>query len=82
MRRTLDLDPGHTLARIWISALPYYCERATVAVVDELAAFDAELAPSNPARWQAKTWLARLNLNNGNYRAAIGDLPPAGAAAS
>ena len=22
-------------------------------------------------RWQAKTWLARLNLNNGNYRAAV-----------
>jgi tetratricopeptide (TPR) repeat protein len=71
VRRTLDLDPGHTLARIWISALPYYCERAPVAVVDELAAFDAGLAPSNPARWQAKTWLARLNLNNGNYRAAV-----------
>ena len=71
VKRTLELDPEHTLARIWVYALPYYCKPAPQAAIDALIAFDARLASSNPARWQSKTWLARMHLNNADYAAAI-----------
>ena len=71
VQRTLELAPRHTLARFWVSVLPYYCERAPDTVVEDLVQFDSFLSPANPARWQTKAWLARLHVNRGEYAAAV-----------
>ena len=71
VRRTLELAPMHTLARIWYPVVPFTCTAPPQTVIDELVRFDADLAPSNPARWQTQVWLARLLLNMGRYREAM-----------
>jgi len=71
VHRTLELAPRHTLARIWQLAVPFNCTAPPQTVIDELVRFDADLAKSNPARWQTQVWLARLLLNMGRYREAV-----------
>lgn len=71
LARTLELAPRHTLARFWITSLPFFCDEAPTSELEALRRFDAQLSPSNPVRWQTQAWLARLNFNNENYDAAI-----------
>lgn len=67
VKRTLELDPHHVLARFLVKAVPFSCSEAPQAVVDELIAFDAAISPDNPVRWVTLTWISLLYLNNGDF---------------
>ncbi len=71
VQRTLELTPRQTLPVFWKDVLPYFCEPAPKAVIDNLALFDRRLSPENPVRWQTQLWLARLHFNAGDYDAAL-----------
>ncbi len=71
MRRVLDLDPGHDVARFLSQVIPYTCQAPPKAVIDDAIQFDATLSPDNPIRWLTLTWIAWLHLNSGDYETAL-----------
>lgn len=71
MRRVVDLDPGHDLARFLSLVIPYTCAAPPPEVVAEAITFDADLSPDNPIRWLTLTWIAWLHLNAGDYETAL-----------
>lgn len=66
LNRTLELDPNHVLARFLVKAVPFTCSPAPRRLIDELAAFDANMSADNPVRWVTLAWIAQLHLQDGD----------------
>ncbi|EBA11987.1 tetratricopeptide repeat protein [Roseobacter sp. CCS2] len=71
MRRVLDLDPGHGLARFLADVVPYTCVVPPPSVIARTVAFDAALSPNNPMRWITLNWIAWLKINAGDDEGAL-----------
>jgi tetratricopeptide (TPR) repeat protein len=71
MRRVLDLDPGHNLARFLSLVVPYTCTAPPAEVTQQAIAFDRSLSPDNPIRWITLSWIAALHFNSGDYDRAL-----------
>ena len=71
MRRVIDLDPGHDMARFLSAVIPYTCVAPPDQIVDLAVSFDQALAPDNPIRWLTLTWVAWLKLNQGDLDGAL-----------
>lgn len=71
MRRVLELDPSHDLARFLALVVPYTCERPPDDVVAQATLFDEGLSPDNPIRWLTLTWVAWLHLNRDEFELAL-----------
>lgn len=71
MRRVVDLDQSHDLARFLALVVPYSCAVPPEHVLAEAKVFDADLAPDNPIRWLTLTWIAWLHLHREDYTAAL-----------
>ncbi|MEO0905520.1 MAG: hypothetical protein AAFX89_12255, partial [Pseudomonadota bacterium] len=71
MRRVLDLDPGHDLARFLASVIPYTCTVPPPGVIERTVSFDASLSSNNPIRWITLNWIAWLKINVGDNDGAL-----------
>jgi TolB-like protein len=70
LQRTLDLDPNHVLARFLVKVVPFTCKLAPQSLIEEMAAFDANISPDNPIRWVTLSWISKLYLSNGDFERA------------
>ncbi|MEP3279362.1 MAG: hypothetical protein ABJN26_06035 [Stappiaceae bacterium] len=71
MKRVLELDPNHGLARGLLIVIPYTCTVAPDDILQDAIAFDESLGPDNPIRWVTLTWLGWLHLNRGEFELAL-----------
>ena len=71
MRRVVDLDPGHDLARFLSIVIPYTCQVPPPEVIATVEAYDQALAADHPIRWLTLTWIAWLRLNDGDLEGAL-----------
>lgn len=71
MKRVLELNPNHGLARGLLIVIPYTCTVAPDNVLQDAIAFDRSLGPDNPIRWVTLTWLGWLHLNRGEFEQAL-----------
>ncbi len=71
LKRTLELDPSHTLAQILINVFPYSCTPAPHSTLEAVREHDASLSPSNPTRWLTLTSLTILHMNRGELEQAL-----------
>ena len=70
-RRVLDLSPSHPLALFTQLAIPHTCKAAPQDVADQLVTIDAQLGRDNPIRWVTLGWLARREINQGNWEKSL-----------
>ncbi|WP_282078221.1 tetratricopeptide repeat protein [Epibacterium ulvae] len=71
MRRVIELDSSHDLARFLHLVVPYTCETAPDSVVEAAIAFDAALSPDNPIRWLTLTWTGWLHSYRQEWEKAL-----------
>ncbi len=67
LARILELEPNHFIAQFLINSLPYIKDTAPQHIIDEIVAYDADLASDNLTRWLSLTWISLLYFNNENY---------------
>lgn len=71
MRRVLELDDSHSLARFLEIVIPYTCAVAGDDVLERAIGFDARLSTDNPIRWLTLTWIAWLHAHRNEYELAL-----------
>lgn len=71
MERVVELDPNHVMSRFQLIVLPETCLPTSTGVLDRARAFEAQLSPDHPARWVILYDLARLEVNAGDFEAAL-----------
>lgn len=71
MERVVQLDPTHALASFNAMAYPYTCMVAPDAVMEDVLAFDRQLASDDPIRWITLTWASLLHMARGEYELAL-----------
>ena len=71
MRRVLDLDPGHDLARFLSDVIPYTCVVPPASVIEGAVRFDDTMSPNNPIRWITLNWIAWLKINGDDDAGAL-----------
>lgn len=70
LRRTVELEPTHSLARIVLLAPRHVCARQSTQVMDELRAYDATLSPDSPLRYLIQDILASMHMARGEMNEA------------
>ncbi|MEJ6405137.1 tetratricopeptide repeat protein [Yoonia sp. 2307UL14-13] len=71
MRRVVELDPSHDLARFLARVVPYTCAEPPDTTIAWAENFDSRLSADNPIRWLTLTWVAWLHANQGDYEEAL-----------
>ena len=71
MKRVLELDPNHTLARFFSIVYPFTCIVAPDEILNSALAFDQSLESDNPVRWITLTWIGWLHLNRDELNRAL-----------
>ncbi len=71
MRRVVELDPSHDLARFLSNMIPHTCAEPPEATIAWARNFDSRLSADNPIRWLTLTWIAWLYANRGDYDEAL-----------
>lgn len=70
MKRVIEIDPNHALARSFLIVYPNTCTPAPDDVLAQAISFDKFLGSDNPIRWITLTWLGWLHLNRDEYELA------------
>jgi tetratricopeptide (TPR) repeat protein len=67
LRRTIELDPNHALAKALIAPIEYFCKQVPPDEIAKIAKLDAELSPDNPFRWVVHSYLGDAHADNNNW---------------
>lgn len=71
MKRVIELDENHALARFLSLVVPYTCAVPELDVLKSAIAFDDQLSRDNPLRGLTLTGIAGLHTHRGEYRLAL-----------
>ncbi|MFN0192332.1 MAG: hypothetical protein ACKVP5_10205 [Aestuariivirga sp.] len=70
LRRSVELDPNHALAKALIDPIKHFCTEVPQQEIADIQRLDSEISPDNPFRWVAHTFLGDAHADNDDWQVA------------
>jgi tetratricopeptide (TPR) repeat protein len=70
LRRTIELDPNHALARALLGPIEHFCKPVPKEEISSIQKLDTELTPDNPFRWVVHSYLGDAYAGSGDWQTA------------